>query len=57
MRPSPLHRWRFLSLKSDTQWCDRCARSFVPLADTRGPVECVPTSTWIATHPTDTATR
>jgi len=55
-QPSKRHVWR---LKSFTErcgaieTCDRCGRTFIEKADTRGPVYCYPTPEWLVANPGD----
>lgn len=55
-QPSSLHKWKTVSsggIGGHTAKCERCARTFIERADTRGPVYCYPTQEWLAAHPAD----
>lgn len=56
-QPSALHEWKSVGMGTGvggyTAKCDRCARTFIERADTRGPVYCYPTPQWTADHPAD----
>ncbi len=55
-QPSKRHVWKVLrwsQLTGSVERCERCDRTFVEKADTRGPVYCYPTPEWLKTHPGD----
>lgn len=55
-QPSRLHVWKMIG-QSDraghTAKCERCQRTFIEKADTRGPVYCYATPDWLSAHPDD----
>ena len=56
-QPSKRHVWKYLrgigTYTGAVERCQRCERTFVENADTRGPVYCYPTAEWMAAHPED----
>lgn len=56
-QPSKRHVWKYLGgvgkITGAVEKCERCERTFIERADTRGPVYCYATPTWRAAHPDD----
>lgn len=55
-QPSKRHVWKFVSISKTVgaiDKCQRCGRTFIEKADTRGPVYCYATPQWLAANPND----
>lgn len=55
-QPSARHEWKEDRTGGPNGYvahCQRCGRTFIEKADTRGPVYCYATTAWLAAHPGD----